>query len=144
MVTKDKELKNAVIENSLRQEILNNTLGEIREIIKLENEKERKLALKSLSASLLSEKVTKVTDLKSYMDTVGMDFKVILDNKFPNLKEKEKELLCLMTLGLNATEISKLQNTTISAIKSARSRIRKKIGVDSKQDIIEFIKNAGV
>ncbi|WP_343914091.1 tetratricopeptide repeat protein [Aquimarina litoralis] len=146
LVTKEKELKNAVIENSLRQEVLSKTLGDIKEIIKLENEKERKTALQSLSASLLSEKATKtnITDLKSYMDTVSMDFKVILDNKFPDLKEKEKELLCLMTLGLNATEISKLQNNTVSAIKSARSRIRKKIGVDSKQDIIEFIKNIGV
>ena len=146
LVTKEKELKNAVVENSLRQEVLSKTLGDIKEIIKLENEKERKTALQSLSASLLSEKATttSTTDLKSYMDTVSMDFKVILDSKFPDLKEKEKELLSLMTLGLNATEISKLQNNTVSAIKSARSRIRKKIGVDSKQDIIEFIKNAGV
>ncbi len=146
LVTKEKELKNAVIENSLRQEVLSKTLGDIKEIIKLENEKERKTALQSLSASLLSEKATKtnITDLKSYIDTVSMDFKVILDNKFPDLKEKEKELLCLMTLGLNATEISKLQNNTVSAIKSARSRIRKKIGVDSKQDIIEFIKNSNI
>ncbi|MGY3793475.1 tetratricopeptide repeat protein [Aquimarina sp. 433] len=146
LVTKEKELRNAVIENSLRQEVLSKTLGDIKDIIKLENEKERKAALQSLSASLLSEKATttSTTDLKSYMDTVSMDFKVILDNKFPDLKEKEKELLCLMTLGLNATEISKLQNNTVSAIKSARSRIRKKIGVDSKQDIIEFIKNSNI
>ncbi|WP_299607449.1 tetratricopeptide repeat protein [uncultured Aquimarina sp.] len=146
LVTKEKELKNAVIENSLRQEVLSKTLGDIKEIIKLENEKERKTALQSLSASLLSEKATtnSTTDLKSYMDTVSMDFKVILDSKFPDLKEKEKELLCLMTLGLNATEISKLQNNTVSAIKSARSRIRKKIGVDSKQDIIEFINNSNI
>lgn len=146
LVTKEKELKNAVIENSLRQEVLSKTLGDIKDIIKLENEKERKVALQSLSASLLSEKATKTntTDLKSYMDTVSMDFKVILDSKFPDLKEKEKELLCLMTLGLNATEISKLQNSTVSAIKSARSRIRKKIGVDSKQDIIEFINNSNI
>ncbi len=146
LVTKEKELKNAVIENSLRQEVLSTTLGEIKDIIQLENEQERKTALRSLSASLLSEKATKTssTDLNSYLDTVSMDFKVILDTKFPNLKEKEKELLCLMTLGLNATEISKLQNTTISAIKSARSRIRKKLGVDSKEDIIEFIKNSEI
>ncbi|WP_109435851.1 tetratricopeptide repeat protein [Aquimarina sp. AU119] len=143
LVTREKELKNAVIENSLRQEILSSTLGEIRDIIKLRDEQERKTALHSLSASLLSEKATKrtATDLHSYLNSVSLDFKVILDKNFSQLKEKEKELLCLMTLGLNATEISKLQNNTVSAIKSTRSRIRKKIGVDSKQDIIEFIKN---
>ncbi|GAA4276690.1 hypothetical protein GCM10022259_14140 [Aquimarina mytili] len=145
LVTKEKELKRVVVDNSIRQEVLNKTLGEIREIIKLENEKERVKALHSLSASLLSERATKktTTDLQSYLNKVSLDFKVILDKQFPQLKEKEKELLCLMTLGLNSTEISKLQSTTVSAIKSSRSRIRKKIGVDSKKDIIEFIKKAG-
>ncbi len=146
LLTREKELKKAVVDNSLRQEILSKTLGEIREIIQFENEQERTLALHSLSASLLSEKVTKktTTDLQSYLNKVSLDFKVILDNQFPKLSEKEKELLCLMTLDLNATQISKLQNSTISAIKSSRSRIRKKIGVDSKVDIIEFIQKSKI
>lgn len=143
LVTKENELKKVVVENSLRQEILNKTLEEIKGIIHLKNEKERRSALQSLSASLLSEKVTKktTTSLQSYLNKVSLDFKIILDNQFSSLNNKEKELLCLMTLGLNATEISKLQNSTLSAIKSSRSRIRKKIGVDSKEDIIEYIKN---
>ncbi|WP_298311469.1 tetratricopeptide repeat protein [uncultured Aquimarina sp.] len=144
LVTKEKELKRVVVEGSLRQEILNKTLGEIKDIIGLENEKERKVALQSLSASLLSEEVTKKTtsEIQSYLDKVSLDFKLILDSNFSQLSEKEKELLCLMTLELNATKISKLQSSTVSAIKSTRSRIRKKIGVDSKTDIIEFIKNS--
>ncbi|WP_299438627.1 tetratricopeptide repeat protein [uncultured Aquimarina sp.] len=146
LVTKEKELKRVVVEGSLRQEILNKTLGEIKDIIGLENEKERKVALQSLSASLLSEEVTKKTtsEIQSYLDKVSLDFKVILDSNFSQLSEKEKELLCLMTLGLNATKISKLQNSTVSAIKSSRSRIRKKIGVGSKEDIIDFINKSDV
>ncbi len=146
LITQEKELKKVVVDSSIRQEVLNKTLGDIREIIRLENEKERVKALHSLSASLLSEKATKkiTTDLQSYLNKVSLDFKVILDKHFPQLKEKEKELLSLMTLGLNSTEISKLQSTTVSAIKSSRSRIRKKIGVDSKEDIIEFIKKTKI
>ncbi|MEB3344388.1 tetratricopeptide repeat protein [Aquimarina gracilis] len=146
LITQEKELKKVVVDSSIRQEVLNKTLGDIREIIRLENEKERVKALHSLSASLLSEKATKkiTTDLQSYLNKVSRDFKVILDKHFPQLKEKEKELLSLMTLGLNSTEISKLQSTTVSAIKSSRSRIRKKIGVDSKEDIIAFIKKTKI
>lgn len=144
LVTREKELKKVVIENSLRQEVLNSALSEIKSIIKLENEEERKIGLQSLSASLLSEKVTKhnTSNLQSYLNDVHLDFKVILDTRFPKLNEKERELLSLMTLGLTAPEISKLQNTTVSAIKSTRSRIRKKIGVGSKEDIIAFIKKS--
>ncbi|CAL2078461.1 Tetratricopeptide repeat protein [Tenacibaculum sp. 190524A02b] len=142
LVTKEKELKKAMVESSLRQEVLSKTLGEIKEIIKLDNEKERNQALHSIFASLLSEEVKSTINLNSYLERVSTDFKVVLDTKFSQLNEREKELLCLMTLDLNATEISKLQNSTISAIKSSRSRIRKKLGVDSKEDIISFINNS--
>ncbi len=142
LVTKEKELKNAVVENSIKQEIFNKTLSDIKSILKLESEQDRKTSLQSLTASLLSEKVVTNSDLKSYLDKVSFDFKVTLDTKYPKLNDREKEILCLMTLDLNATDISKLQNSTISAIKSSRSRIRKKIGVTSKEDIIEFINNA--
>ncbi|WP_165872238.1 tetratricopeptide repeat protein [Tenacibaculum sp. M341] len=142
LVTKEKELKNAVVENSIKQEIFNKTLNDIKSILKLESEQDRKTSLQSLTASLLSEKVVTNSDLKSYLDKVSFDFKVTLDTKYPKLNDREKEILCLMTLDLNATEISKLQNSTISAIKSSRSRIRKKIGVTSKEDIIKFINSA--
>ncbi|SNR15300.1 tetratricopeptide repeat protein [Tenacibaculum jejuense] len=141
LVTREKELKNAVVENSIKQEVFKQTLKEIKAILKLDNEQDRKKSLQSITASLLSETVTSNSDLKSYLDKVSFDFKVILDNKLPQLNEREKEILCLMTLGLNATEISKLQNSSVSAIKSSRSRIRKKIGVNSKEDIITYIKN---
>jgi hypothetical protein len=44
-----------------------------------------------------------------------------------------------MKMDLNTTEIGKLQNNTVAAIKPSRYRIRKKLGLDSKQDIIAFI-----
>ncbi|WP_075344005.1 tetratricopeptide repeat protein [Tenacibaculum agarivorans] len=141
LVTKEKELKNAVVENSIKQEIFKKTLNDIKTILKLESEQDRKKGLHSLTASLLSEKVVTNSDLKSYLDKVSFDFKVKLDTKFPQLNEREKEILCLMTLELNTNEISKLQNSSISAVKSSRSRIRKKIGVTSKEDIITFVKN---
>ncbi|MBQ4821729.1 tetratricopeptide repeat protein [Aquimarina sp. MMG016] len=146
LVTREHELKKVVVENSLRESVLSATINEIKGIVKLEDEKERNKALKSLTASLLSQKATRrtTTDLQSYLNKVSLDFKMILDKHFPQLKDKEKELLSLMTLELTATEISKLQSTTISAIKSSRSRIRKKIGVDSNMDIIEFIKQSDI
>lgn len=141
LANREKELKKVVIENSITEEVLNKTLDDIKEIITFENEKERKLALKSLSASLLSEKTAKSTtsNTQNYLDEVSIDFKVKLDTHFPTLKPREKELLCMMKLGLSTSEISKLFNTTIASIKSARYRIRKKLGLNSDDDIIAYI-----
>ncbi|WP_298900336.1 tetratricopeptide repeat protein [uncultured Psychroserpens sp.] len=144
LLTRENELKRAVIENSLRQEVLHKTLDRIKQIIKLENPKERNKELKSLWATLLSEKTTKTTseNLQAYLNKVSMDFKIILNTKFTVLSEKEKEILCFMTLDLTAVQISELLNTTLSSIKSTRHRIRKKLLIDSNKDIIAFIRSA--
>ncbi|AXG72227.1 tetratricopeptide repeat protein [Kordia sp. SMS9] len=143
LANREKELKKVVIENSITEEVLNKTLDDIKEIITFENEKERKRALKSLSASLLSEKKSKstISNTQNYLDEVSMDFKVQLDTHFSTLKPREKELLCMMKLGLSTSEISKLFNTTIASIKSSRYRIRKKLGLNSDDDIIQYIES---
>ncbi|WP_420574438.1 tetratricopeptide repeat protein [Kordia sp.] len=143
LANREKELKKIVIENSITEEVLNKTLDDIKEIITLENEKERKTALKSLSASLLSEKTAKssTSSLQNYLDEVSIDFKVLLDTHFSELKPREKELLCMMKLGLSSTEISKLFNTTLPSIKSSRYRIRKKLGFASDDNIITCIES---
>ncbi|MFK7748957.1 MAG: tetratricopeptide repeat protein [Kordia sp.] len=141
LANRKKELKKVVIENSITEEVLNRTLDDIRQIITFENEQERQLALKSLSASLLSEKTGKssTTSLQNYLDKVNIDFKILLDTQFSELKPREKELLCMMKLGLSSTEISKLLNTTLPSIKSSRYRIRKKLNLASTDDIIACI-----
>jgi len=141
LANRENELKKVVIENSITEEVLNKTLEDIKEIITFENEKERKTALKSLSASLLSEKTAKKStiSLQEYLEEVNIDFKVLLDTKFPKLKQREKELLCMIKLGLGGTEISKLFNTSLASIKSLRYRIRKKLDIDSNEDMIAYI-----
>lgn len=143
LANREKELKKVVIENSITAEVMNKTLDDIKQIITFENEQERQAALKSLSASLLSEKTAKssTTSLQNYLDEVSIDFKVRLDTHFSVLKPREKELLCMMKLGLSSTEISKLLNTTLPSIKSSRYRIRKKLNLESNDDIIAFIES---
>ncbi len=141
LANRENELKKVVIENSITEEVLNKTLDDIKEIITYENEGKRKTALRSLSASLLSEKTTQkdTIGLQSYIDEVTMEFKILLDQKFPEFNTKEKELLYLIKLGLTTIEVSKVLNTSISSVKSKRYRIRKKLDIDPNVDIIAHI-----
>jgi DNA-binding CsgD family transcriptional regulator len=143
LANRKKEFKKVIIENSITEEVLNRTLDDVKQIITFENEQERQVALKSLSASLLSETTAKssTASLQNYLDEVNIDFKVRLDTEFSELKPREKELLCMMKLGLSSTEISKLLNTTLPSIKSSRYRIRKKLNLASSDDIIAFIES---
>ena len=143
LATRENELRKVIVSNSLQQETLNHVRDDIKQIIDIKNDKERKSALRALSATLLSYKkgLGFSKELHSYLEEVSIDFKSKLDHDFPDLKEQEKELLCLMRLNLNTTEIGKLKSTTVAAIKSSRHRIRKKLGLTSDTDIIDYIEN---
>ena len=45
----------------------------------------------------------------------------------------------MIKLGLGGTEISKLFNSSLASIKSLRYRIRKKLDIDSNEDMIAYI-----
>lgn len=143
LVNREKELKQILVETSVRKNVLKQTLDQVKKIIDIKEEGQRQSALKSLSALLLSDKSedTAASVLETYLDEVSVDFKVLLDINYPSLSPKEKELLCLMKMGLSSTEISKLLSTSNVAVKSSRYRIRKKLQIDSKKDIIQFIEN---
>ncbi len=140
---REKELKQILVESSVRKNVLKQTLDQVKQIIDLKGDTERRAALKTLSALLLSDKAedTAASVLETYLDEVSIDFKVLLDIHYPTLKPKEKELLCLMKMGLSNAEISKLLGTSIVAIKSTRYRIRKKLQIDAKQDIIQYLES---
>ncbi|MFY0604970.1 MAG: tetratricopeptide repeat protein [Flavobacteriaceae bacterium] len=143
--SKKGDLKKIAVDNKIRQELEKKVLNEVKTIIKLEDEKERRLALKSLNASLLSQVANHESSLEiqEYLNEVDANFKLILDTNDFNLNDKEKNLLCLMKLGLNTNEIKVLQNTTLASLKSMRYRIRKKMGIDSSIDIVSYINEKG-
>jgi DNA-binding CsgD family transcriptional regulator/Tfp pilus assembly protein PilF len=141
LANRENELKKMVIENSITEEMLNKTLDDIKEIITFQNESKRKVALKTLSANLLSEKAsqTSTASIKGYIDQVHMDFKIFIDTHYPQLTPKDRELIYLMKAGLSSKQISKILNTTLPAIRSNRYRLRKKLGLESSVDIVGFL-----
>ncbi len=141
LANRENELKKVLVESSITEEVLNKTLDDIKEIITAENETDRQLGLRSLSASLLSEKSTQKASstLQEYLDQVSIDFKIHLDTNFPELRSKDKELLYLMKAGLSTSEISKLLRTSVASVKSMRYRMRKKLSLDSNADIVSYL-----
>lgn len=69
------------------------------------------------------------------------DFRQSLQKIIPDITANELNLCSLLRLNLSSKEISQLLNITPSSVNKARYRIRKKIGIDSKEDLIVFISN---
>lgn len=140
---RENDLQKMALENKIRHQTQKQVIDQVRYLITLSDEKERIFELKSLSASLLSSNAEKRADTQDYLDKVQMEFKINLDNNFSNFSSKEKELLCLMKLGLTNAEIATIFNNSLASIKSARYRVRKKLGVTSDIDLITYIETFG-
>lgn len=61
-----------------------------------------------------------------------------LHEKFPGLTENEKKLAAMLKLGLSSKEIASITMTQSDSVDTARSRLRKKLGISSDQNLTEF------
>lgn len=76
-----------------------------------------------------------------YFEKVHPSFYNILEKQFPTLTLKEKRLCSLLQLGLSSKEISAITYTEVRSVESARNRLRKKLGISTETNIVEFLHN---
>jgi DNA-binding response OmpR family regulator len=70
---------------------------------------------------------------------VHTDFYERLDQQHPELTPTEKKICTFLKMNLNTKEIAVLLLSTPASIEVARSKIRKKIGLDHNQGLSEYI-----
>ena len=71
------------------------------------------------------------------------NFMMKLNQSYPNLKLLDKKLCAYLRMGLSSKEMAQLLNCSERSIETARYRLRKKLGMDSGSNLVEFIKNFG-
>ena len=75
------------------------------------------------------------------VETLQNDFLFRLKEKFPKLTEKEVQLAMQVKLKLSSKEIANINNISTSSVEIGRHRLRKKLDLDSKENLIEFLEN---
>ena len=64
-----------------------------------------------------------------------------LQEKFPDLTQNEKELCLLIKLNLSSKEIAAMKSITFESVNVLRSRLRKKMNLDVKDDLHAVLEN---
>ncbi len=113
-------------------------VGNTIEICKNNNE-----AVKSLS-NIVSEIESKVKDdawsrFDIYFQRGHSSFQKNLTTKYPELTNSELRLSTFLRLGMSSKDISAATYQSIASIKVSRSRLRKKLGVDSPISLTAFL-----
>ena len=76
-------------------------------------------------------------------DLVYDNFMQKLRTNFPDLKKNDLKLCAYLRMGLSSKEMASLLNVSVRSIETARYRLRKKLSVDSGDNLLEFIQNLG-
>ena len=89
------------------------------------------------------DSLVKWSDLYPVIDELYKGFHEKLLNKYPGLfSEREIQILCLIKAGFSTKEISVLVQQSSNSIYVSKTAIRKKLGLQAKEDFMEVLDSA--
>ena len=109
-----------------------------------------KLAFKKENQSIIEEIIKELqstteedvwAEFEIRFQQVHNDFYEKLNKKRPNLSSNEKQLSAFLRLNMSTKEISAITYQSINSITVARSRLRKKLELDSDENLISFLES---
>lgn len=77
----------------------------------------------------------------SNIENLQSDFLYKIKEKHPNLTDKEVQLAVQVKLKLSSKEIANINNISLNSVEIGRHRLRKKLGLDSKDNLVQFLEN---
>jgi len=124
----------------------NTLLSEIREQVKemsVVSENPIKTQCKSIIRNInLSQKTDKDWTLfKKYFENVNQNFYTNLKQINPNLSTNDCRLAALVSLNLNIKETASLLSISPNSVKIARHRLRKKLDINTGEDLYQYLTN---
>jgi DNA-binding CsgD family transcriptional regulator len=78
---------------------------------------------------------------ETHLEQVHEDFLDRLQNKHSDLMPRELKLCAYLRMGMSSKEISSLMNISTRAVENNRYKLRKKLGLDQGDNLIEYIMN---
>ncbi len=81
-------------------------------------------------------------EFEMHFTRVHSQFYQALQEKFPSLTSNEKKLCAFLRLNMSTKDISAVTNQSVNSITVARTRLRKKLGIDGEDvHLINFLMN---
>ena len=78
-------------------------------------------------------------EFEMHFKEVHVDFYKTLAERFPDLTVNEKRLCAFLKLHLTTKEIAAITHQSVKSINMARFRLRKKLNMESEEDLVGFI-----
>lgn len=137
---KNKELEQFALAIIEKNDFLGRIKSGVKEIMKNPQDETR---IKAFSAQL-NQNLQLESDLKKFELQLDKNLKSFfhkLELHFPNLTKSEKRLASLLVLDLSTKDIASIFNISLDGVKKSRYRLRKKLNLETNEDLSLFLKN---
>ncbi len=81
------------------------------------------------------------TDFNQSVEELHKDFSIRLQARYPTLSAQERKLAAMLRLEFPTKYIAVMLNISPKSVEIERHRLRKKLGIDRKTKLTDFIKN---
>ena len=137
---KNKELSNYMIQLVNKKELNDSIVKELQELLLTSINQTQKAKIKSIIRDLQvnsNENIWKEFEVR-FLD-VHKDFYSKLAKEYPELTANERRLAAFLKLNMTTKEISAITLKSVASIEMARTRLRKKLGLNtSKESLVSF------
>jgi len=135
---KKKELEDFAFRIIEKNNLLASLKHDVKNIETKNMDKIRDISL-SINSNLNITKDRKEFEMR--IDKTQNSFFLKLENKFPALTKNEQRLCSLLLLNLSSKDIASILNISPDGVKKSRYRLRKKLQLDSKQEMSTYLKS---
>ena len=139
---KNRELASATMHLVQKGEMLNKIKQELNKLLPSafpENREQVKKLIRTIVADArLDDNWEK---FEHHYDQVHEDFLKRIREKYPSLTPKDQKLCAYLRMNLSTKEIAPLMNISVRGVEISRYRLRKKLGLQSDTNLVEFLIN---
>ena len=121
--------------------VLNGILQKVKEIETKGLDEPTKFQVNKLNKSIVKEVNNDKSwkDLEKHIKNVHFDFLKRLKEKYPTISSRELDLSTYLLMNMSTKEIAEIMNISIGGVELARYRLRKKLGLNKKENLIGFL-----
>jgi len=141
ILAKDKELVTNSLQAVKKNKILNGIIHKLKDINVESLDESTKFQFTKLNKSIVKEVNTDKSwkDLEKHIKNVHFEFLKRLKEKYPTISPRELDLSTYLLMNMSTKEIAEIMNISSGGVELARYRLRKKLGLNKKENLIGFL-----
>lgn len=141
ILAKDKELVNNSLQVVKKNKILNGIIYKLKDINVESFDESTKFQFTKLNRSITKEVNADKSwkDLEKHIKNVHFDFLKRLKEKYPTISPRELDLSTYLLMNMSTKEIAEIMNISSGGVELARYRLRKKLELNKKENLIGFL-----